>query len=232
MDRHDKIKLAAAAVAALLLAVALGATAAVGASRVLSSSDDGQTVIDDAAAELGVEPSALEGALRTALKNRVDDAVEAGILTEEEGAELKERVDSGQTPPLFGGFGRFHGFSDGGPRPDPLAGLETAASYLGLTEAELHEQLRDGDTLADIAKKEGTSVDGLVQAMVDAARKELDAAVAAGRLTEERADMIEQNLEERTTDLVNGELRRSRFGADRGFGSPHGDSPPFGGPRS
>ncbi|MBA3333796.1 MAG: hypothetical protein H0U30_07390 [Actinobacteria bacterium] len=64
MDRHDKIKLAAAAVAALLLAVALGATAAVGASRVLSSSDDGQTVIDDAAAELGVEPSALEGAPR------------------------------------------------------------------------------------------------------------------------------------------------------------------------
>jgi len=85
MDRHDKIKLAAAAVAALLVAVALGATAAVGAPRVLSSSDDGQTVIDDAAAELGVEPSALEGALRTALKNRVDDAVEAGILTEEGG---------------------------------------------------------------------------------------------------------------------------------------------------
>nr|MBA3333797.1 hypothetical protein [Actinomycetota bacterium] len=52
----------------------------------------------------------------------------------------------------------------------------------------MHEQPRDGDMLADIAKKEGTSVDGLVQAMVDAARKELDAAVAAGRLTEERAD--------------------------------------------
>ena len=58
-------------------------------------------------------------------------------------------------------------------------------------------------------------------------KKELDAAVAAGRLTEERADMIEQNLEDRTTDLVNGELRRGPFGPDRRFGGGfrlHGDS--------
>ena len=39
--------------------------------------------------------------------------------------------------------------------------------------------------------------------------------------------MIEQDLEERTTDLVNGELRRGPFGPDRRFGGGfrfHGDS--------
>ena len=113
MDKHRRIKLAAAGVAALLLVVALGATAAVGASLVMSSSDESQAVIDDAAAELGVEPSALEGALEKALKNRVDEAVEQGRLTQEQGAELKERIDAGETPFLFGGFGRFHG-----PGPD------------------------------------------------------------------------------------------------------------------
>lgn len=120
-------------------------------------------------------------------------------------------------------------------RSGRLAGLETAASYLGLTRDELREQLRDGDTLADIARGEGTSVDGLVQALVDAAKKKLDEAVASGRLTRDRADMIEQGLEERTTDLVNGELRRGPFGPDRRFDSGfrfHGDSSPFGGPRS
>ncbi len=236
MDKHRRIKLAAAGVAALLLVVALGATAAVGASLVMSSSDDSQAVIDDAAAELGVEPSALEGALRKALKNRVDDAVEQGRLTQEQGAELKERIDAGETPFLFGGFGRFHGPGpDGGPHSRMLAGLETAASYLGLTQDELRDQLRGGDTLAQIAKEEGKSVDGLVQALVEAAKKKLDAAVAAGRLTEERADLIEQDLEERTRDLVNGELRRGPFGPDRPFGGGfrfHGDFTPFGGPRS
>ena len=235
MEKHTRIKLVAGSAVALALAVALTATVAIAASNALTASDRGQAVIDDAAAELGVEPSELEAALEQGLKNRVQEAVDAGTLTEKQGAELEERIESGDTPLLFGGFGRFHGLGgDRGPvHPARLGGLEAAASYLGLTQDELHEQLRDGDTLADIAKEEGKSVDGLVQAMVDAAKEELDAAVAAGRLTQERADMIEQDLEERTTDLVNGELRRGPFGPDRRFGGGfrfHGGPPPFAGP--
>lgn len=37
---------------------------------------------------------------------------------------------------------------------------------MGLTKAELREQLAVGKTLAEIAKAEGKSVDGLVQALV------------------------------------------------------------------
>ena len=236
MEKHTRIKLIAGSAVALVLAVALTATVAIAASNALTANDRGQAVIDDAAAELGVEPSALEEALQEGLKNRVQEAVDAGTLTEEQGAELKQRIESGDTP-LFGGFGRFHGPGGDGEHayPGRLGGLETAASYLGLTQDELHGQLGDGVTLAEIAKEEGKSVDGLVQAMVDAAKKELDAAVAADRLTREQADMIEQDLVERTTDLVNGELRHGPFGPDRRFGSGfrlHGESPLFSGPRS
>ncbi|MBA3402917.1 MAG: hypothetical protein H0U05_13140 [Actinobacteria bacterium] len=235
MDKNRKVTFVCGAALALLLAVALGASAAIAGSRVLGSSDESQAVIDDAAAELGVEPSALEEALEKGLMNRVQEAVEAGRLTEEQGAELEKRIESGDTPFLFGGFGRFDGHGRGHGHLGHLAGLDAAASYLGLTRDELREQLRDGETLAAIAKEAGKSVDGLVQAMVDAAKKELDAAVAADRLTRDRADMIEQNLEERTTYLVNGELRLGPFGRDRRSGSgfrPHGESPFFSEPRS
>lgn len=236
MEKHTRTKLVAGSAVALVLAVALGASAAIAGSRVLGSNDDGQAVIDDAAAELGVEPSALEDALEQGLKNRVQEAVDAGELTEEQGAELKQRIESGETP-FLGGFGRFGGFGGhGGPGHfGPFASLDAAASYLGLTQDALREQLRDGKTLAAVAKAEGKSVDGLVQTMVSAAKKDLDAAVAANRLTRAQADMIERDLEERTTDLVNGELRRGPFGPDRRFGSGFrhpGVSPFFSGARA
>ncbi len=238
MDKHTRTKLVAGSAVALVLAVALGASAAIAGSRVRGSDDDRQAVIDDAAAELGIQPSALEDALERGLKNRVQEAVDAGELTEEQGAELEKRIQSGEAPFVggFGRFGHFGGFDgDRGPRHfGHHAGLGAAASYLGLTEDALREQLHDGRTLAAVAKAEGKFVDGLVQAMVSAAKKEFDAAVAADRLTRERADMIEKDLEDRTTDLVNGELRRGPFGQDRrhGRGLRHfGEFPIFSGAR-
>ncbi|CAN5699623.1 hypothetical protein BH20ACT14_BH20ACT14_12010 [soil metagenome] len=237
MDKNKKVTLVAGAALALLLAVVLGASAAIAGSRVLGSNDESQAVIEDAAAELGVEPSALEEALEEGLKNRVREAVEAGRLTDKQGAELQNRIESGDTPFLFGGFGRFHGLGRDR-RPGHLghlAGMDAAASYLGLTRDELREQLHDGKTLSAIAKAEGKSVDDFIRAMVNAAKKELDAAVAADRVTRERANMIEQDLEARITGLVNAELRLGPFGPHRRFGSGfrlHGESPFFSGPRS
>ena len=74
------------------------------AGRALSG-DDRQAVIDDAAAELGVAPSALSDALKEALKNRVDEAVADGRLSDEQGERLKDRIDANETPLLGLGFG-------------------------------------------------------------------------------------------------------------------------------
>ena len=216
-------KIAGAIAGAIALIVALGAAGAVAASRALSPGDESKAVIDDAASRLGVEPSALTKALKDALKARVDAAVDAGRLTEAQGKELKARIDSNETPLLFGGLagprlGDFGHFGHLG----AFAHLDTAASYLGLDESALREQLRDGKTLADVAKAQGKSVDGLVQALVADAKSRLDEAVADGRLTRAQADEIAAGLEDRMRELVDGEL------PERGFGHRLGDPDQFG----
>ena len=152
-----------------------------------------------------------------ALKARVDAAVEEGRLTEEQGVELKKRIDSGEMPflrgigtPGPGGYGHFHRFAH-------FPAVRAAADYLGLEEDELRERLRDGDTLAEIAKAEGKPVDGLVDALAADAERRLDDAVSAGKLTRAQADELADRLAERMTDLVNGELPKPRFGFRHGF---------------
>jgi len=212
MNRIPRPKIVVAIVAAVVLAVGLGVTGTVAASRSLTADDERRAVLDDAADRLDVEPSELEDALRDALKARVDTAVEEGRLTEEQGVELKTRIDSGEMQflrglgkPGPGRFGHFHHFAR-------FPALRAAAEYLGLAEEELRERLRDGDTLAEVAKAEGKAVDGLVDALVADAEKRLDDAVAAGKLTPAQADELADRLYHRMTDLVNGELPGPGFG--------------------
>jgi hypothetical protein len=207
-------------VAAVALIVVAVTGAAVAATNVLSPRQENKAILDDAAKQLGVKPSELDAALKQALKNRVDAAVEAGRLTKAQGDRIKERIDAGDVPFLFGGrgFGPGH-FGDHGRHGHGPLGLDTAASYLGLTEAKLHEALESGKTLAQVAKDRGKSVDGLVDAMLADKEKRLDAAVAAGRITKaERADFL-TGLKKRITDLVNGRFPAHDHHEFRGRGA-------------
>lgn len=204
---RKRTKVAASAGAALAIA---GAGAAVAADR-LTPRTESQAVLDDAAKQLGVDPTKLSNALEQALKNRVDDLVEDGLLTKAEGDTLKERIDSSELPllatPFFGPHGREIrpglGFGPGRFFHHVRANLEAAATYLGVDEETIATALRDGKSLADLAKQQGKSVDGLVDALVAAETKELDAEVAAGRLTDAQRDRIVSRLEDRIEGLVN-----------------------------
>jgi hypothetical protein len=206
--------------AALLAVVAAGG--AIAATNALTPKQERQAVINDAARQLGVEPQELSDALKQALKNRVDAAVRDGWLTREQAARLKDRIDAGVAP-LFGV----------GPGPGPrlhkhLAPFhhkfEAAADYLGMTRAELREALEDGKTLAQVARDQGKSVDGLVDALVADARKKLDQAVEDGDLTDAERDEMIAGLRERITDVVNGRFpprfHRSRPGRTHFFERP------------
>jgi hypothetical protein len=212
MDRKLKLKVGAGVAAAAAVA---GGGAAIAADR-FGSSSDSQAVVNDAAKQLGVTPSALSSALKKALENRVDAAVAAGELTKAQGDELKQRIESGALPLFFG--------PRGGPH-EHFGELDAAASYLGLTEAALETQLESGKSLAQVAKDRGKSVDGLIQALVDQATKKLDAAVAARRLTKAQEQQILSGLKQRITDFVNGVRgREHEFRFDRGFAGPPPDS--------
>jgi hypothetical protein len=210
------------AVGAVVMATAAGGGAL--AANAATSQEESQALLNDVAEELGVEPSRLSEALRQAYENRIDEAVEAGELDESEAAELRERLRAGDVPLLRGLHGPrgHHGLHF-------RADLDAAASYLGVSEAELRESLRDGETLAEIAAEAGRSIDGLVDALVADARDRLDEAVEAGRLTEAQRDELAAGLEERITALVNGERPafRGRWGDSPGTApelSPERDS--------
>lgn len=195
-----KNKLAAGTVVALAVG---GGGAAIGATHAWSPATENQAVVDDAAKQLGVQPSALNAALKKALENRVDAAVAAGRLTKDQGDAVKARIEAGSLPFFGGGPRRGGGFGhDGG--PGRFGHLDAAATYLDLTPAQLQTELAGGKTLADVAKAHGKSVDGLVQALVASEQKELDAAVAGGRLTKEQEQSLLADAKQRFTDLVNG----------------------------
>jgi len=225
MDTSARRKLAAGAAAALVVA---GGGVAVGAKAFGTPKEDSQAVIADAAKQLGIEPAKLSAALKTALKHRVDAAVAAGRLTKAQGDALKARIDSGEAPlfPAGGrhprGFGH-HAFGHHGEK------LDAAAAYLGLTEEQLRTELESGKTLAQIATAHGKTADGLVNALVDAANKKLDAAVAAGRLTRQQADSLLKGLEAHIADFVNGRFPRP-FGHHPGMRGFRGGAPGLFGP--
>jgi hypothetical protein len=96
-----------------------------------------------------------------------------------------------------------HGLRAGGP-----AGmhddLSVAATYLGLAESELQAKLRSGKTMAAVANAtDGKSAGGLVDALVEAARTNIESDVSSGRLTQSQADGILSSLEQHITARVN-----------------------------
>jgi hypothetical protein len=80
---------------------------------------------------------------------------------------------------------------------------DAVASYLGLTPAQLRAQVGDGKTLAQVAADQGKSVDGLKGAILAGARTDLDAAVAAGKITAAQEQTMLADLRTNIDQLVN-----------------------------
>ena len=220
--------------------VAMGATGyAVAQSGNSSRDDERKAFLNDAAQRLDVTPEKLTKALQDAAIARIDAAQKAGRLTEEQANQMKAHVRAGGGLPFLGGRGgpggpgHHHG---GGPR----AGMTAAAKYLGLTEAELHAKLEGGKSLADVAKAENKSVDGLKAAIEKAVRADIAKAVTEKKLTRAQADEILKDLKSRIADKVErkgDERRRGHHGrpggpppGGPGFGPPPGGPPPGGPP--
>jgi hypothetical protein len=196
------------------LAVLAGAGGTYAATRGSDDDDERQAFLNDAAKRLDVSPDKLEEALQGAFFDRLDTAVEEGRLTRSQADAIKARVREKGGPPFLGG-GRFH---DGRPHGGPLlGGIDAAAKYLDLSEAQLHDELRSGKSLAEVARDRDKSVDGLKEAIEGAVRSRLDEAVADERLTEEQKRRILSDLENRIDAIVER----------NGGGPPRGGPPPW-----
>ena len=209
------------ATGAAAVAVVLGGGAALAAG---GSSDPASDFLGDVAERLGISEGKLEDAIEDATIARIDADVAAGKITKEEGEALKERVRSGEWPAIVPGFRGAdawlgpaqpleRGFLPGLPGTDPLA---TAADYLGMEAADVREALRDGKSLADLARDKGKSVEGLKNALLDAVREDADQAVEDGLLTKEQADRLAEKLSAAVDEIVETGPPLLKFG----FGGP------------
>jgi hypothetical protein len=224
---------------AIALAI-VAAGSAVAATKITSPSEQSKAVINDAAGRLHVSSSALSSALKQALDDQIEAAVQAGRLTKQQGDMLKERVDKGEAP-LVGGFGFGFGLGFGDHRfehPGGVfrprhaggmfgAGFRTITSYLGITQAQLQSAFASGKSLAQIAQAHGKTADGLVAALVAATRARLDKAVAVKRLTTAQEKAILGRMQDFLKSAVAGTAPHPwsygmpHHGFGFGFGSPH-----------
>ena len=181
----------------------------------------GKNWVATAATYIGIT----EAALRTELasgKSLADVAVANGktrdgviaALTAAATAEITTLVDTKNPGP--GGPGGGLGGGPGGMHFDG-DDITAAATYLGVTEADLRTKVQAGQTLAQIAAAtNGKSRDGLIQALVAHETTEIDAAQTAGKITADQATQAKANLTTRITALVDS----TRPAGVPGFGGP------------
>jgi hypothetical protein len=202
----------------LVSAAVLAAGAGGGAAIAASGGDDErqkteQSIITDAAKRLNVTPDALRSALGAAEDGQLDQAVKDGKLTQEQADAIKaRRAKDGSVlggPGVggpHGGPGVHPGFGRGGPglmfKIGPGGALDAAASALGLKREDLVSKLRDGKSIADVAKDQGKSLDDVKKAITDGVTKELDQAVTDKKLTGDQRDKILKELDAHLDDLV------------------------------
>lgn len=201
MERKAKRRVAIAAGGMVLL----GSGVALASSGVFDPEEARQDILDRAAENLGVAPDELEEALESATIAQIDERLEANEITEDQAAALKDAVERGGYPFLGGGFrgpGGPGGPGGFGGHPMGMDIFDTAAEYLGLSTDELREQTSNGQALAEIAQGSDKSVDGLIDALIDAQQTSLDEAVDEGRISDEMMARILDDLEERVDDLV------------------------------
>lgn len=160
-----------------------------------------QTFLDDVASHLGVTPAALQGAVKQAEIDQVNQAVKNGKMTQQQAQKIESAINAGKMRwgPFFGDRGRH------GPRLGVRFGLmQQAATYLGITPQELRTQLQSGKTLAQIADStSGKSATGLQQYLLAQIQTKLDTAVKNGKITQAQATDMLTKTKTRIGDLMN-----------------------------
>lgn len=206
-------------VALLISGVLVGAALAEGPQN--GKNGVQQTFISKLARILGIQEEQLKTAVKQAQGEMVDDAQKAGKLNQDQADRLKERIDKEGVwgpPNIFPPQGNPHG--KGLLPAIPYIGqhLNALAEFLVMKPAELIAELGKNKSLAEIAQEHGKTREQLKQAILSYVQKQLDEAVAKGKLTKEKADAQKQRANAEIDKLLDAKLK-GRIGVpQRGFG--------------
>lgn len=183
--------------------------------------------LDALAANLGVSRDALDSALTDTALEMVDKAVADGKITQDEADNIKERINSSEFPPFGFKLGFGHGFEMGFDRGFHIGvKLDDLANFLGVDIATIHEGMKNGQSLGQIAEANGKSRDELKAHLTSNVEEKLSQAVTDGNITQAQADEKLQNFTDNLDEMIDraGPIFRG------GPGFHHRGGPgPFGG---
>jgi ribosomal protein S20 len=159
---------------------------------------DGKTTIAGIAKEKNIYVKTVIDAIAAADRQRIEDFVNNPLPAPGHGPGR----GFGRGPGMFGADDQ----------------LDAAAKALGMTTDDLTSALRNGKTIADVAKDKHIDVNKVIDPMVAAAQARIDKAKTDGKITQPQADRLKSALKDRITKLVNGDFAGSRGpGPGRGF---------------
>ena len=200
-------------------------------SDLLQKLSDGKTTIADVAKEQKVDLQAVIDAMDAVAKSDISNIVNNPFPMPQFPGRAFGGVKGGSggsgavgpafpNVPMIGGFG----FGFRGPLG---SSIDAVAKALGISSSDLRTDLRNGQSIADIAKAKHVDVDKLIGTLVGDATSKIDAAVKAGHLPQAVATKLENNLKQMITDAVNNSGPKGpgfAFGFGR-RGERHGDGP-------
>lgn len=134
------------------------------------------------AQNLGITTQKLQDTRKQTAIQLIDERLAAGTITAEQAQRARDRVNAGQ------GACAWIGQRAAAKATVGRAELRAVAQKLGITERELVREVRGGKSLAQVAQAHDVSRDQLKATMRDTFKTELGRAVAAGKLTQDRAD--------------------------------------------
>ena len=177
-------------VAGLIAVTALGLGGASAQTPSPADADGPGRYTELLAEELGISVEELNEARLNARNAAIDEAVDAGKLTHEQGEKLKSRE-------LGEGLRKHFGERPGGKVMKAIVNVfQSAADIVGVPVEELRERIAGGESLVEIAQSEGISEADLKADLVEKLTADVNAAVASGTMTQERADQVLENIDE------------------------------------
>jgi hypothetical protein len=181
----------------------------------LQKLSDGKTTIADVAATQKVPVQTVIDAMVAVAKTDISNLVNNPLPSfglghgKRGGGALGGSGGSGAAGPWFGGP-----IGPGGPMAGGFGfglglrgalgdSIDAVAKALGISSQELLGDLRNGQSIADIAKSKHVDVTTLINTLVTDAQNQIAAAAKAGHLPQPLAQSLESNLKQMITDLVN-----------------------------
>jgi hypothetical protein len=139
----------------------------------------------------GFTQESYKEAIKAEMIARVDQALAAGEIDQEQADQLIERIENAE------GFPGERPNKGNGPGERPNMDLFEGAveDVLGLTKEEIRTQIEAGDTFEDILDAQGFDTDSFEAAMKTELTDRVNEALAADEITQEQADALLERIE-------------------------------------